>query len=198
MVIISCWINSIVMAFVLQHMTGLLVIFQTFKVGKLQRIWTWFQRNEMLCPTGVFRGPLLFLFISMTCQTFQSFLLCQFVLWMTLIVFALARISKISFIRMVYLWTKANKLSLNIDKTYFMLLKPKRFPSNVDIITIDGKQIMEVIETKFLRVIIDNTLNWKPHITHISKNVAKCIGIILKTRKVFNNETLSSLHFTLV
>ena len=99
---------------------------------------------------------------------------------------------------MIYLWVKANKLSWNIDKTYFMLFTPKRFPRNMDNITIDWKQIMEVNEKKFLGVIIDNNLNWKPHITYISKKkVAKGIGIILKARKVFNNETLSTLYFTL-
>ena len=101
-------------------------------------------------------------------------------------------------IRMIYLWVKANKSSLNIDKTYFMLFTPKRFPRNMDDIIIDGKQIIEVSETKFLGVIIDNNLNWKPHITYINKKVAKSIGIILKARKVFNNETLSTLYFTLV
>ena len=60
---------------------------------------------------------------------------------------------------MIYLWVEANKLSLNIDKTYFMLLTPKRFSRNMDDIIIDGKQIMEVNETKFLGVIIDNNLN---------------------------------------
>ena len=93
---------------------------------------------------------------------------------------------------------QANKLSLNIDKTYFMLFTPKIFPRNMDDIIIDGKQIMEVNETKFLGVIIDNNLNWKSHITYISKKVAKGIGIILKARKVFNKDTLSTLYFTLV
>ena len=99
---------------------------------------------------------------------------------------------------MIYLWVKANKLSFNIDKTYSMLFTPKRFPRNMDDIIIDGKQIMEVNETKFLGVIIDNNLNWKPHITYISKKVAKGIGTILKARKVFNNATLSTLYFILV
>ena len=86
-------------------------------------------------------------------------------------------------IRMIYLWVKANKLSLNIDKTYFMLITPIIFHRNMDDIIIDGKQIMEVNETKFLGVIINNNLNWKPHITYISKKFAKGIGIILKQEK---------------
>ena len=97
-------------------------------------------------------------------------------------------------IKIIYSWVKANKLSLNIDKTNFMLFTPKRFSRAMDALLIDGKRIMEVSETKFLGVIIDNKLNWKPHIRHVCTKVAKGIGIILKARKVFNHETLSTLY----
>ena len=101
-------------------------------------------------------------------------------------------------IKIIYSWVKANKLSLNIDKTNFMLFTPKRFSRAMDALLIDGKRIMEVSETKFLGVIIDNKLNWKPHIRHVCTKVAKGIGIILKARKVFNHETLSTLYYTFV
>ena len=45
---------------------------------------------------------------------------------------------------------------------------------------------------------IDNTLSWKPHIRYICTKVAKGIGVILKTRKVFDHETLSTLYYTFV
>ena len=64
--------------------------------------------------------------------------------------------------------------------------------------THNWNRISDVNETKFLGVIIDNTLNWSPHIMHISKNIAKGIGIILKARKVFDNETLFSLYYTFI
>ena len=98
----------------------------------------------------------------------------------------------------VYCWVKANKLSLNIDKTNFMLFTPKHFSRNMDGLLINGNQITEVNETKFLGVIIDNKLTWCPHIMYISKKIAKGIGIILKASKVFNNETLFSLYYTFV
>ena len=50
-------------------------------------------------------------------------------------------------------------------------------------------------ETKFLSVIIDCKLNWSPHITYISKKLAKCVGIILKARKLFDQETLLTLYY---
>ena len=98
----------------------------------------------------------------------------------------------------VYCWVKANKLSLNIDKTNFMLFTPKHFSCNMDGLLINGNQIKEVNETKFLGVIIDNKLTWCPHIMYIGKKIAKGIGIILKARKVFNNEALFSLYYIFV
>ena len=79
-----------------------------------------------------------------------------------------------------------------------MLFTPKCFPRNMNDLLINGSRISEVNETKFLGVIIDNKLNWSPHIMYISKKIAKGIGIILKARKVFNNETLFSLYYTFV
>ena len=98
----------------------------------------------------------------------------------------------------IYAWVKANKLSLNIDKTNFMLFTPKCVPPSINGIFIDGNKIMEVTETKFLSVIIDCKLNWSPHITYISKKVAKDVGIILKARKLFDQETLLTLYYTFV
>ena len=98
----------------------------------------------------------------------------------------------------VYAWVKANKLSLNIDKTNFMLFTPKCVPRTIKGVFIAGNRIMEVTETKFLGVIIDYKLNWSPHITYISKKVAKGAGIILKARKLFDQETLLTLYHTFV
>ena len=55
-------------------------------------------------------------------------------------------------------WVKANKLSLNIDKTNFMLFTPKHFSRNMDGFFINSNKISEVNEIKFLGVIIDNKL----------------------------------------
>ena len=44
---------------------------------------------------------------------------------------------------------------------------------------IEGQLIMEVHEMKFLGVIIDNKLSWKPHVRYICTKCAKGIGVIL-------------------
>ena len=63
-------------------------------------------------------------------------------------------------------WLNANKLSLNLEKTNFILFSPKNAPKlNTDLL-INNTKITEVNQTKFLGVIIDNNLNWSAHIRY--------------------------------
>ena len=78
-------------------------------------------------------------------------------------------------------WCKFNKLSLNIDKTNFMIFK-NRHSNKPDLnfkIEIDDKNIKKVDVTKFLGILIDENLSWKFHTSHISKIVSKYNGIII-------------------
>ena len=76
----------------------------------------------------------------------------------------------------IYAWANANKLSLNIDKIYFMMFMPIGFSYCADYIVINQTRIQEVKETKFLVVIIDNKLKWSALISYISKKISKGIG----------------------
>ena len=91
-----------------------------------------------------------------------------------------------------------NKLSLNIEKTNFMLFTPKHFSCLKETVVIDNQAIKEVCHIKFLGVIIDNKPKWKDHIDYISKKIAKGIGVIIKARKVFDKTTLLSIYNSLI
>ena len=93
----------------------------------------------------------------------------------------------------VYAWVQSNKLSLNIDKTNYMLFSPKCACRPAKNIVIDGQSIVEVNETKFLGVVIDNRFKWSSHLGHISNKISKGIGVITKVRKFFDQTTLMSL-----
>ena len=64
-------------------------------------------------------------------------------------------------------WFQSNKLSLNTNKTKYILFhKPRKKISNRNIdIKINNTSIEQVKEVKFLGAILDSTLSWKPHIT---------------------------------
>jgi len=70
-------------------------------------------------------------------------------------------------------WLARNKLSLNVKKTEFVIVGLSQQLSrlaNCDInIHINGEKIQRVNECKHLGVIIDDTLTWSKHITHITK-----------------------------
>ena len=83
----------------------------------------------------------------------------------------------------IYTWVRVEKLSLDIERTNFMLFTPKGLSRNMDYISIDGHRIEDVKKTKFLVVILDNKLNWHAHCQYICGKMSKGIGIIIKARK---------------
>ena len=81
-------------------------------------------------------------------------------------------------------WFKANKLSLNIKKTHFILFRThnKKIESEVTI-KIDNTEIFRETSTKFLGVIINQSLSWNDHISIVKQKVFKSIGIIKHVKK---------------
>ena len=97
-------------------------------------------------------------------------------------------------------WFKANKLSLNIRKTNYIIFKNRhsnRVYNDIDI-CIDGINIFRVSRTKFLRVIFDESLTWSNHISNVVNIVSKYSGILYRLKRVLPSDTLFSLYNTLV
>ena len=83
-------------------------------------------------------------------------------------------------LRKLYLWLNIYHLSLNIDKTNFVIFHPFNKPSKHNVtIKINNKAINEKESIKYLDVIVDSTLSWKQHIS-ITKKIARTIGIMYK------------------
>ena len=65
-------------------------------------------------------------------------------------------------------WLKSNKLSLNTQKTFFMIFHRAKLKSaNCNDLVIDNASITRVYSAKYLRIIIDVKFNWIEHITYI-------------------------------
>ena len=80
-------------------------------------------------------------------------------------------------------WLKVNKLSLNVDKTNYILFRPRQKPITVsDTTTLDNIAVQHVELTKFFGLLLHQHLSWKYHINHVAKKVSKTIGIIGKAR----------------
>ena len=97
-------------------------------------------------------------------------------------------------------WLLANKLSLNLDKTHFMLFSPRQ--KNVDHLNfniyLNDSPIQQVETTKFLGVIIHRNLVWNKHIDQICNKISKSTAIIRKACPVLSQNSLKMLYSTLV
>ena len=61
-------------------------------------------------------------------------------------------------------WLRANKLSLNHNKTNFMLLNSQKHNLTSFKIIIDNHSIFPEDKLKYLGVSLDSKLSWKPHV----------------------------------
>ena len=99
----------------------------------------------------------------------------------------------------VVTWLAANKLSLNIKKTHFMIFRTKnKNTKHSNPIKIGNEIINEVEHTKFLGVIIDNRLKWNFHVNLIKRKISKGFGVICKAKRLMKKETLVTLYYSFV
>ena len=97
-------------------------------------------------------------------------------------------------------WLKANKLSLNIKKTHYMLfsnINRSQLQPSIQI-EIDNQKIIYTTKTKFVGVVIDHKLNWKDHISYISGKIARGLGVIIKAKKCFNKTAMLGLYYSFI
>ena len=74
-------------------------------------------------------------------------------------------------------WLGANKLSLNVSKTKFMVFHTHNRSVSYPALQINDNTIERVTEFNFLGLILLSNLSWNKHINHISLQVSKPIGI---------------------
>ena len=78
----------------------------------------------------------------------------------------------------VSIWLQVNELSLNVEKSCFIVFKSVR-KSDLEVnICIDDKCLSRVSQIKFPGTIIDDKFTWRPHMDYLSKTLSKAIAIM--------------------
>ena len=86
-------------------------------------------------------------------------------------------------LKMVSDWLMANKVSLNIDKTYFIIFHPpQKVKGHIVKLKISNREIAQEKFIKYLGLLIDSHLSCTYHILHISSKIKRCIGILQYVR----------------
>jgi hypothetical protein len=76
----------------------------------------------------------------------------------------------------IHMWLLANKLTLNVDKTEYMLIGSRQRQSQINtepILSLGSESIKRVSSTKTLGVIVDECITWKDHIDKVEKKPRK-------------------------
>ena len=94
-------------------------------------------------------------------------------------------------------WLLANKLSLNISKSNFLLISSRKTDKSIKL-KINSKDLKQENYTKYLGVIIDNNLNWKLHIKQINLKLSKGIGVLYKLRHLVPKQSLKTLYSSFI
>ena len=95
-------------------------------------------------------------------------------------------------------WLEANKLSLNVAKTKFMVFHASKKSVIYPELQINGNNIERVTQFNFLGLILESNLSWNKHINHISLKVSKAIGILYRLKSVYPLSVLLTLYNSLV
>ena len=97
-------------------------------------------------------------------------------------------------------WLKANKLTLNIKKTKYIIFRArnKQIVPNPPKLYFTNRQIERALETKFLGVHIDEYLSFKYHINALALKVSKVVGVLNKLKYFLPTTTLLKIYKSLL
>ena len=96
-------------------------------------------------------------------------------------------------------WLVSNKLSINIEKTKFMLFStPNSNVGGKHSLSIRSRQIDQVNSLKFLGVFIHNYLSWSLHMKCLISKLRSCYGVVCKIKSLVSKDSLLLLYHSLI
>ena len=102
-------------------------------------------------------------------------------------------------LRSVNNWLKANKLSLNIEKSnYIIFNRRKKIPPDIPNIMIDNVSLKKVPDINFLGFQITSNLSWNLHIKFISNKINKIRRILFLIRDSLTKSSKIMIYNSLV
>ena len=96
-------------------------------------------------------------------------------------------------------WLTVNKLSLNVQKTNYMLIKPRQRQVDRDVLVeLSGYPLTRVDDVKFLGVMLSSSLSWSSHIKSIRGKLARNVGVLSRLQNILSESSLRLLYGTLI
>ena len=95
-------------------------------------------------------------------------------------------------------WFNANKLSLNIQKTKYILFRTKKMKFNDELSLSIGKEIItRDNHTVFLGMHLDRYLTWDEHVNHVYKKLSSALYMLRSAKYLLSYHNLRLLYHAL-
>ena len=93
-------------------------------------------------------------------------------------------------------WLKNNSLFLNKTKTECVLFGSRQRISDVptSTVSIDGFRIKHVKRYTYLGVVLEQTLSWNEHVSHLISKAAKKVGVLGRIRQNIATNTANTVY----
>ena len=161
-------------------------------------------------PQGSILGPLLYLIyvndISKSCKCNILFFADDTTIYLSNSDLNVLYTEANIVVNDLYNWFCANKLSLNANKTKYIIIRPPHRPCNLENyhICINNTRLSRVgnncseSSTKFLGIYIDECLTWRYHAAHINSKISRAIFAIKQLKFTVPLSILKTLYFALI
>ena len=94
-------------------------------------------------------------------------------------------------------WLKRNKLFLNYSKSNYLIFTKTKTKHKFSI-TINNNELQQASQTKYLGVIIDDKLNWKPRLKHLQSKLSRNSYAMAKLRAYVGENTMKLAYYSLI
>ena len=94
-------------------------------------------------------------------------------------------------------WLINNRLSLNIDKSCFLLFSGKKRQDRLNL-KLAGKDLNQRKTVKYLGIMIDDKLTWKDQIEHVIRKIKQGSGIMKRTSYLVSYPVICSLFHSFI
>lgn len=96
----------------------------------------------------------------------------------------------------VWDWLGANKLTLNVSKSNFILFHPPQRRARNITLKINNQEIVQQKSCKYLGVYLDENLSWKEQISNVKLKLSRGLGIIAKLRHYLPQSMIKLIYYS--